>query len=202
MARRCSLALALTLASAFGFRPSFGFRISAFGFPPCVSHPDARALLELELPLQHHALAGAEALLNDYFPLVHLRRERGGDSHGAHFNGLIVLNDKDEVALRTALNDCRRHHGAALPDGQQQAGVDELARPEPQIRVGESRFEFELAAGGINLVVNYRKLPLGQDIGVTLVDGQNSEIGIPSPGTLAGWRPGLAREEARGPRWA
>jgi hypothetical protein len=57
-----------------------------------------------------------------------------------------------------------RHHDAALADVQQQAGVDELARPEPQIGVGKGGLEFDGGAGLVDLVVNDGEFAFAQDM--------------------------------------
>src|ERR1019366_5181479 len=96
--------------------------------------------------------------------------------HRADLHRLVVLDYEGESALRSALDHRIRHHDAALTDGHQQAGVDELARPEPQIGVGESRLELDGAAGYVDLVVNHGELAFAQDVRVVLADRDHREV--------------------------
>ena len=89
-----------------------------------------RAGLQFVLAIHHDALAGFETFVNQRLAVFDLR-----DLHWAHLDRLVVLDDKRERALRPALNHRRRHDEPALARGEQQAGVDELARPEAEIVV-------------------------------------------------------------------
>ena len=127
--------------------------------------------------------------------MVHLNRQSSGYFDWADFDRLVVFDDEGEVAFRAALDDHFRHHDGPLLNGQQQAGVDELARPEPQIGVGKRRFEFELTGGGINLIVNHGEFAFAHDIRIALTEGQDSEAGVRPLALLLDRAQGLFREQ-------
>src|ERR1035437_9093811 len=104
--------LALALASAFGFRASFGLRVSAFGFSRSVGHLNARPLLQLVLSIHHDPLAGFEPVLNHRFPLPDLSPAPRGHLHGADLDRLVVLDDEGEGPFRSALDYRIGHHSA------------------------------------------------------------------------------------------
>ena len=86
--------------------------------------------------------------------------------------GAVVLDDIDEAAHRAELdrgvgNDDGAGHGV-----DEQANVDELARKECVVRIGESRAQLERAGRRVDLIVERRQRPRRQfvDIG-SIEDG-------------------------------
>src|SRR5262249_6711054 len=70
--------------------------------------------------------------------------------------GFVILDDVDIIAVGPALHRGRRHDNYAPQRVDQQAHVDELARPKLQLFVREFGFELHGASGLVNLVVEHR----------------------------------------------
>ena len=70
----------------------------------------------------------------------------------------VVLDHVDERAVRPALHRRGRHHDDLAQRVDQQAHIDELARPELQIGIGKLGLEPDRAGGLIDLVVDHQHL--------------------------------------------
>src|SRR5579883_384152 len=100
------------------------------------------------LAIDHHALARREPAGDQRLPLPD-----GGDPQWTHLDGLILANDERIRAVGSRLHDRVGHHGPAA-DVEAQPRVDERARPQPLIIIGEYRLQAERAGALVDLVVD------------------------------------------------
>ncbi len=110
----------------------------------------------------HHALIGFQALGDDRLHLILLRHR-----HRPHRDLVVRLHDIDEGAVRSALHGRGRRHHHLLERVGQQPDVDEAARPELQLAVGEFGLELDRAGRRIDLIVDDLELA-GLDHGLVV----------------------------------
>ena len=72
----------------------------------------------------------------------------------------IRSDDPDVGAIRTLLNCRRGNRQAIVPRGQKQSRIDELAWPEPTLRIGEVGAQLNCAGGLNDLIVDEDELAL------------------------------------------
>ena len=114
---------------------------------------DLGAVLEARKAGRHHDVGRRHALGDDGKLLVLLR-----DGDGAHGNLVIAADDVDEGAFGAALHRRGRDHDHLFQRVEEQAHVDELARPQLQVLVGEVGLEADGAGRLIDLVVDHLEL--------------------------------------------
>ena len=107
------------------------------------------AVLEAREAGGDDAVAGAEALRDHRHGVVLLR-----DLDGAHGSLVVRADDVDEGAVGAALHGGGRHHDDVVERLQEKAHVDELARPELQLAVGEVSLDADGARRLVDLVVD------------------------------------------------
>jgi hypothetical protein len=112
---------------------------------------------QLVLAVDHHALAGRQALIDHRQAVLDLRHPDLGDPRA-----LVVAHGVDVGALRAALHGGGRHRERAPAHAQHQPGIDVLAGPQGVPRVAELRLEPDRAGGVVDLVVQQREAPAGQ----------------------------------------
>ena len=139
-----------------------------------VAQADLGTILQFVLAIDHNALAGLEALVNQGLALVdqaHFDRP--------HFNRLILFDNKrkrGQRSFRPALNHLGRHHHAVLANVKQQPGVDKLAGPQAQVRIGKSRFDLDRRGRDIDLVINDGQFAFAQRGCVVLSHRQHGQF--------------------------
>ncbi len=111
------------------------------------------ALGEAGKPGGDHALAHLQAG-PDHGPHVVLLRQR----HAPHRDGVVVLDHVDERPVGAALDGGGRHHHHLAQRVDQHPHIDELARPELEIGIGEFGLELHGAGGLIHLIVDHQHL--------------------------------------------
>src|ERR1700722_484412 len=99
-----------------------------------VQDGDLRAWLQLVLSIDHHLLAGLETGINERLPVADLRYLDWSDGHGA-----VRIDDIGVGSFRTLLHDRRGNSQAVMPCIDEQARVDEFARPQLLRLVGKIR---------------------------------------------------------------
>src|SRR5262249_30457116 len=137
MARRCSFASSFTRLRAW-LRACLGARLRyGAGLLIGVSVPDLhlRPGNESQLAVSDYNFAWFDAAFN--YGVV---RDRMRHDHLAHLDSLIVFDHEDVLALLAGLDRLCRRDGRAGPRGQRHYYVDELARPEQPLFIGESGF--------------------------------------------------------------
>ena len=102
-------------------------------------------------------------LANDRIMLVLLRHR-----HGLGRDDVVLADDVAERADRSALHRRRRHHQRLRQGLDLEADIDELARPELVVGVGEFGLELERAGGLVDLVVDAGELA-GVDYGDAVI---------------------------------
>ncbi len=97
----------------------------------------------------HDALGRLKTLADHRLRLVlFLHRNR------PHRDGIVVLDDVHEGAVRTALHRAGRDHHDLLQRVDQQPHIDELPGPELQVGVGKFGLELHRAGGLVDLIVD------------------------------------------------
>src|SRR6185436_257538 len=129
---------------------------------------DAAAFLEAVLAVDHDDVARLQTLIDQRPSVADLR-----DVDGTQLGRLVRLDDID-VSAGLSLLDGRSGHGdGVLLRVQQQAGIDELPRPQPVVMVWKFRLELDGARRPRDLVVDQQQLSFAKHDLVVLAIGND-----------------------------
>ena len=138
---------------------------------------DLAAGCHAELTADHHPLAGPEPLVDhNQIPLSLPER------HGPEFGRGVLLHDVDELALGRELRRGRGHQHRVSNRAQDEANLDEPARPEAMITVLDGGAELQGARCVLHGVVEEGEFPLTRLVGAfgnAHLDSQAPPGGIP-----------------------
>ncbi len=112
-------------------------------------HLDRRPRHQPQLAVGDHGLAAVEPL-GDHGPLAH----RAAHLDVARRDGAVGLDHEDVGALLAGLHRRRRRHHRVLLQPQVEGDVDELARPQGAVLVGEGGLELDGAGRRVDGVVD------------------------------------------------
>src|SRR5258708_23446130 len=125
---RSALTAALTALAALALTAPAAAPAARAAGPSGEVRRDARARLEPQLALGDDGFARLQAFLDHERDFHALARR-----HGALFDGLIVLDHEDGLAVLARLHRLRRHDDRLRDHGQAQSYTRELSWPQPAI---------------------------------------------------------------------
>src|SRR5260370_39546663 len=100
--------------------------------------------MQLVLAIYYDMLAGDETIFDQRFFFL----ERA-DFYLSPLHTHVVVHDEGVAAFRSSLDDRSWNH-RPMPDLEKQSRIDELSRPQPQVRIGEGRLESNGSRRGID----------------------------------------------------
>src|ERR1019366_5488820 len=105
---------------------------------PAVSHDDAAARRQAQLPLRDHRLAQLQTLVHD-----HVLIDAGAGGDGPHLHRPILLHHIDIRTVLAGLDRLVRHYDGVWLGGEPQGDTDKLPRPQLAIGVGKRALQLD-----------------------------------------------------------